>query len=67
VLMFYRASRQPVRASEWARISGCCQRTAYRDIVALQEAGFPLYSDARGWHAACGMLPARLLNLLANL
>lgn len=39
------ASRAGKRVSELAETLGCHRRTVYRDLEALQNAGFPLYSD----------------------
>ena len=41
------ASRRGRTVSELAEAIGCHPRTAYRDLEALQVAGFPLYTDRR--------------------
>ena len=48
------ASRTGKYISELADLLGCHRRTVYRDLEALQSAGFPLYSDQEEgrsrWH-----------------
>jgi predicted DNA-binding transcriptional regulator YafY len=44
-------SRAGQGVSELAETLGCHRRTVYRDLEALQSAGFPLYSDQEEGHA----------------
>ena len=39
------SSRQGKSATELAEALGCHSRTIYRDLEALQVAGFPIYTD----------------------
>ncbi|MFZ5573013.1 MAG: helix-turn-helix transcriptional regulator [Thermodesulfobacteriota bacterium] len=41
------SSRNGMTALELAAAGGCSKRTVYRDIVALETAGFPLYTEKR--------------------
>ena len=48
ILRTLESSRQGVTAAELAAEEGCHPRTIWRDIEALQAAGFPLYSEKDG-------------------
>lgn len=48
ILRTIEASRQGVTVAELAAAEGCHSRTIWRDLAAIQEAGFPLYSERDG-------------------
>ena len=47
-------SRAPQTAHELAAELEVSVRTVYRDMVALNTAGFPVYGDAAGYHLVDG-------------
>ena len=47
------ASPTGVTIDEMVDAVDCCRRTLYRDLNALQEAGFPLYNPDSGGKKSC--------------
>ncbi len=50
------ASRQGKSAAELATVVGCGWRTVYRDLEALQAAGFPLYTEKTAGRSTWSLL-----------
>ena len=51
ILRAIEASKQGVTVAELAAEEGCHSRTVWRDLAAIQAAGFPLYSEKDGFQS----------------
>ena len=63
ILRTLEASRHGESVGALAKQSGVTERTIWRDIAALQEAGFPLADEKRDGHTRWKMLPHGLKGL----
>jgi len=56
ILRTLESNKYSVTVAELARQEGCHARTLWRDLAALQEAGFPLYSEKDGQKSRWGFI-----------
>ncbi|MFZ7126345.1 MAG: helix-turn-helix transcriptional regulator [Desulfobacterales bacterium] len=58
IIQVLTAARKGKSARELSRMLGCHSRTVYRDLEALQQAGFPVYTDRDAGQSVWAILDA---------